>query len=71
VRGLVDADRLIPSYCHFGISKQIVVRLAPSVVSCGNITTIPARALGGRIGGLLDRQDPNLGDAIRAAFDLD
>jgi len=43
----------------------------PSVVSCDNITTIPTSALGAQIGGLLDRQEPALSDAIQAAFDLD
>ena len=43
----------------------------PSVVSCDNINTIPVRALGTQIGVLLDRQEPALSDAIRAAFDLD
>jgi mRNA interferase MazF len=43
----------------------------PSVVSCDNITTIPAAALGSQIGVLLDAQEPDLSRAIRAAFDLD
>ena len=42
-----------------------------SVVSCDNITTIPAAALGEQIGVLLDRQEQTLSAAIRAAFDLD
>jgi mRNA interferase MazF len=44
---------------------------APSVVSCDNVTTIPADALGAQIGLLLDRQEPELSHAIQAAFDLD
>jgi mRNA interferase MazF len=44
---------------------------APSVISCDNITTIPASALGAQIGVLLDQQEPQLSEAIRAAFDLD
>jgi mRNA interferase MazF len=44
---------------------------APSVVSCDNITTIRAEALRDQIGVLLDDQEPQLGAAIRAAFDLD
>jgi mRNA interferase MazF len=44
---------------------------APSVVSCENITTIPVLSLGAQIGMLLDRQEPALGNAIRAAFDLE
>lgn len=43
----------------------------PSVVSCDNITTIPAAALGEQIGVLLDSQEPALGEAVVAAFDLD
>jgi mRNA interferase MazF len=59
-----------------GLSTEVTVGAAnglaePSVVSCDNITTIPTDALGERIGLLLDRQEPALGEAIRAAFDLD
>jgi mRNA interferase MazF len=43
----------------------------PSAVSCDNITTIPANALGKQIGVLLDRQERDLNHAIQAAFDLD
>jgi mRNA interferase MazF len=43
----------------------------PSVVSCDNIITIPASALGMQVGVLFDRQEPALSEAIRAAFDLD
>jgi mRNA interferase MazF len=43
----------------------------PSVASCDNVTTIPADALGTQIGVLLDAQEPALGEAIRAALDLD
>ena len=43
----------------------------PSVISCDNISTIPTSALGAQIGALLDRQEPDLSDAIQAAFDLD
>jgi mRNA interferase MazF len=43
----------------------------PSAVSCDNVTTIPTDALGAQIGVLLDAQEPTLGEAIRAAFDLD
>ncbi|HVS98905.1 MAG TPA: type II toxin-antitoxin system PemK/MazF family toxin [Solirubrobacterales bacterium] len=42
-----------------------------SAVSCDNITTIPAAAVGEQIGLLLDRQEPALHEAIVAAFDLD
>jgi mRNA interferase MazF len=59
-----------------GLSTEVPVGVSnglaePSVVSCDNITTIPADALGERIGMLLDRQESALGDAISAAFDLD
>lgn len=59
-----------------GLSTEVHVDRAnglagPSVVSCDNVTTIPASALGTQIGVLLDRQEPALGDAIGAAFDLD
>lgn len=59
-----------------GLSTEVPVDTAnglagPSVVSCDNIITIPTTALGGQIGVLLDRQEPILSDAIRAAFDLD
>jgi mRNA interferase MazF len=43
----------------------------PSVVSCDNVTTIPADALREQIGVLPDRQEPDLSRAIKAAFDLD
>lgn len=59
-----------------GLSTEVAVDAAnglsgPSVVSCDNITTIPTSALGEQIGALLDRQEQDLSDAIRAAFDLD
>ncbi|HEY2536944.1 MAG TPA: type II toxin-antitoxin system PemK/MazF family toxin [Solirubrobacteraceae bacterium] len=59
-----------------GLSTEVQVDTAnglagPSVVSCDNITTIPAGALGAQIGVLLDRQERTLSRAIQAAFDLD
>jgi mRNA interferase MazF len=59
-----------------GLSTEVSVDAAnglsePSVVSCDNITTIPADALGAQIGVLLDRQERALGEAVQAAFDLD
>lgn len=42
-----------------------------SVVSCDNITTIPAETLGAQVGYLLGRQEAELSAAVRAAFDLD
>lgn len=59
-----------------GLSTEVAVGPAngldrASAVSCDNITTIPAAALGPQIGVLLDHQEPDLAEAIRAAFDLD
>lgn len=41
------------------------------VVSCDNIVTIPAAALGPVAGYLLPSQEPMLTEAIMAAFDLE
>lgn len=59
-----------------GLSTEVSVDVenglaGPSVVSCDNVTTVPADALGKQIGVLLDQQEPALSAAIRAAFDLD
>jgi mRNA interferase MazF len=59
-----------------GLSSEVGVDSAnglaePSVVSCDNITTIPADTVGDQIGVLLDSQEQALGEAIRAAFDLE
>jgi mRNA interferase MazF len=59
-----------------GLSTEVKVDAtnglsARSVVSCDNITTIPAEALRDQIGVLLDDQEPQLSAAIHAAFDLD
>jgi mRNA interferase MazF len=59
-----------------GLSTEVRVDVenglaGPSVVSCDNITTIPAGALGMQVGVLLERQERALADAIQAAFDLD
>jgi mRNA interferase MazF len=59
-----------------GLSTEVPLDTAngisgPSVVSCDNITTIPASALGAQIGVLLDHQESALSKAVRAAFDLD
>jgi len=58
-----------------GLSSEVAVDSSngldePSVVSCDNITTIPAAVVGERIGLLLDSQEPALREAIVAAFDL-
>ena len=42
-----------------------------SVVACDHITTIPVDALGQQIGLLLEDQEPDLTEAMHAAFDLD
>lgn len=59
-----------------GLSTEVPVGTAngldmPSVIACDHVTTIPADALGARIGLLLDDQEPVLSAAIHAAFDLD
>lgn len=59
-----------------GLSTEVAVGTAngldrPSAVSCDNVTTIPAAALGPQIGSLLEDQEQALSEAIRAAFDLD
>jgi mRNA interferase MazF len=59
-----------------GLSTEVPVDAAnglagPSVVSCDNVTTIPAQSLGAQIGVLLEDQEHALNEAIRAAFDLD
>ncbi len=42
-----------------------------SVVSCDNIVTVPVETVGRQIGFFLDGQEPDLSEAIQAAFDLD
>jgi mRNA interferase MazF len=59
-----------------GLSSEVGVDAAnglaePSAVSCDNVTTIPADALGKQIGVLLDSQERVLSGAIASAFDLD
>lgn len=59
-----------------GLSTEVPVGQANgldhhSVVSCDNIVTVPATALGRRIGFLLPVQEPDLAQAIQAAFDLE
>ena len=41
-----------------------------SAVSCDNIVTVPAGTLGRQVGYLLLSQEPELAEAIQAAFDL-
>jgi mRNA interferase MazF len=59
-----------------GLSTEVALGTANGlenqcVVACDHITTIPVATLGEQIGRLLDHQDPELRNAIRAAFDLD
>ncbi len=59
-----------------GLSTEVPVDatnglVEDSAISCDNITTIPANALGAQIGVLLDPQEQALSSAIQAAFDLD
>lgn len=59
-----------------GLSTEVHVGSAngldrDSVVSCDNVATVPASALGRQIGYLLPGQEADLTAAIRAAFDLD
>lgn len=58
-----------------GLSTEVPVGAAnglseSSVVSCDNIVTVPASALGAQIGILLAGQEQALSDAIAAAFEL-
>ena len=58
-----------------GLSTEVPVGRAngldeESVVSCDNILTVPVTALGRRLGYLLSRQEAELAEAIRTAFDL-
>jgi mRNA interferase MazF len=59
-----------------GLSTEVPVDSANglperSVVACDHITTIPVTVIGEQIGRLLDAQEADLTEAIRAAFDLD
>lgn len=59
-----------------GLSTEVPVDTAngldvPAAVSCDDVITIPAGALGAQIGVLLNHQEDALSEAIRAAFDLD
>jgi len=59
-----------------GLSTEVSVDMANglqerSVVACDHITTIPVAVIGEQIGRLLDAQEADLTEAIRAAFDLD
>lgn len=59
-----------------GLSTEVPVGPAnglhqASVVSCDNIVTVPASALGRQLGFLFTDQEADLTAAIHAAFDLD
>ena len=59
-----------------GLSTEVPVGAAngleqDSVISCDNIVTVPAAALGRQIGVLLPVQEAALTEAIRLAFDLE
>ena len=59
-----------------GLSTEVPVGRANgldhvSVISCDNIVTVPAAALGPQIGHLLPAQEKALTSAIHAAFDFD
>jgi mRNA interferase MazF len=59
-----------------GLSTEVPVSPANGleqacVISCDNIVTVPAAALGRQLGYLLPAQEAALTAAIRAAFDLD
>lgn len=41
-----------------------------SVINCDNIVTVPTSAVGRQIGFLWSEQEPQLREAVRAAFDL-
>jgi mRNA interferase MazF len=59
-----------------GLSTEIPLGTANGldercVAACDHITTIPTVALGRQTGRLLEEQEGDLTNAIRAAFDLD
>ena len=59
-----------------GLSTEVPVGPAngldhPSVVSCDNVLTVPATALGRQVGRLLPEQEILLTAALHAAFDLE
>lgn len=68
VAPITTTIRGLSTEVHLGAANGLE---GPSVVSCDNVTTIPVEALRDQIGVLLDRQEHRLGEAIRAAFDLD
>lgn len=67
VAPITNTIRGITSELHVGARNGID---HPSVVSCDNITTVRASAVGDTIGILFDDQEPALAQAISDAFDL-
>lgn len=58
-----------------GLSTEVRVGSAnglanESVINCDNVTTIPKASIGRHIGYLFEAQEPDLADAICAAYDL-
>lgn len=58
-----------------GLSSEVAIDSGngldhESVISCDNVVTVPAAALGKQIGFLRTDQEPALSEAIRSAFDL-
>lgn len=58
-----------------GLSTEVPVGPAngldnDSIVSCDNVVSVPADALGRQLGFLLADQEPALSEAIRTAYDL-
>lgn len=59
-----------------GLSTEVAVDSAngidhKSVVSCDNITTIPRSAIGRLLGYLHPNQEPDLAQAVAAAYELE
>jgi mRNA interferase MazF len=77
VRPLLNTVTIAPITTTIrGLSTEVAVGTVnglgeQGVVACDHITTIPVAALGRQIGRLLDPQESDLTNAIRAAFDLD
>ncbi len=76
VRPHLNTVTVAPITTVRGLSTEVSVGASngldeQGVVACDHITTVPVAALGRQIGRLLDAQEPDLSNAIRAAFDLD
>jgi mRNA interferase MazF len=77
VRPHMDRVTVVPiTSTILGLSTEVLVGPANGldhrcVISCDNIVTVPAAALGRLIGHLLPTQEAALTAAIHAAFDLD